>query len=175
VTFAIGAGVVSQLAVYAADAFSSGDAGRGLLLGARGVGSGIGPLIGARFARGELRRVLLVCGVAGMIFSVGYLAAAAAPMLLVASVCVMFAHLGGGAQWTLSTYGLQVRAPDDMRGRVLAGDFALITLTLALSSVAAGVVSEQIGARGTVAVFGALAAASSLIYLVLTRHIRARA
>jgi predicted MFS family arabinose efflux permease len=175
VTFAIGAGVVSQLAVYAADAFSSGDAGRGLLLGARGVGSGIGPLIGARFARGELRRVLLVCGVAGMIFSVGYLAAAAAPMLLVAGVCVMFAHLGGGAQWTLSTYGLQVRAPDDMRGRVLAGDFALITLTLALSSVAAGVVSEQIGARGTVAIFGAIAAASSLTYLVLTRNVRARA
>ena len=75
-TFAIGAGVVSQLAVYAADAFSSGDAGRGFLLGARGVGSGIGPLIGARFAKGELRRVLLVCGVSGMIFSIGYLAAA---------------------------------------------------------------------------------------------------
>ncbi|NDH92033.1 MAG: MFS transporter, partial [Actinobacteria bacterium] len=146
-TFAIGAGVVSQLAVYAADAFAAGDAGRGYLLGARGIGSGIGPIIGARFAKGDLRRVLLVCGVAGMVFSVGYMAAAAAPILLVAAVSVMFAHLGGGAQWTLSTYGLQVRAPDEMRGRVLAGDFALITLSLALSSVAAGLVSEQVGAR----------------------------
>ncbi|MFM8417398.1 MAG: hypothetical protein ACKOAT_07945, partial [Actinomycetota bacterium] len=171
-TFAIGAGVVSQLAVYAADAFSSGDAGRGFLLGARGVGSGIGPLIGARFAKGDLRRVLLVCGVSGMIFSVGYLAASAAPLLIVACACVMFAHLGGGAQWTLSTYGLQVRAPDEMRGRVLAGDFALITLTLAVSSVAAGLVSEQIGARGTVAVFGAIAAACSLVYLLLTAKLR---
>ena len=171
-TFAIGAGVVSQLAVYAADAFSAGDAGRGLLLGARGVGSGLGPIIGARFAKGELRRVLLVCGVSGMVFSVGYLAAASAPVLVVAGLCVMFAHLGGGAQWTLSTYGLQVRAPDEMRGRVLAGDFALITLTLALSSVAAGIVSEQIGARGTVAVFGAIAAGSSLVYLSLTSRLR---
>lgn len=173
-TFAIGAGVVSQLAVYAADAFSSGDAGRGLLLGARGVGSGIGPIIGARFAKGDLRRVLLVCGVSGMIFSVGYMAAAAAPVLLVAATCVMFAHLGGGAQWTLSTYGLQVRAPDDMRGRVLAGDFALITLSLAVSSVAAGVVSEQVGARATVAIFGMLAAVASLAYLALTRKVRGR-
>jgi predicted MFS family arabinose efflux permease len=172
-TFAIGAGVVSQLAVYAAEAFSAGDAGRGYLLGARGIGSGIGPIIGARFAKGDLRRVLLVCGVAGMVFSVGYLAAAAAPILLVAAVSVMFAHLGGGAQWTLSTYGLQVRAPDEMRGRVLAGDFALITLSLALSSVAAGVVSEQVGARATVAIFGALAAATSLAYLLLTRRVRA--
>ena len=171
-TFAIGAGVVSQLAVYAADAFSSGDAGRGLLLGARGVGSGLGPIIGARFAKGDLRRVLLVCGVAGLVFSAGYLAAAAAPMLIIAGACVMFAHLGGGAQWTLSTYGLQVRAPDDMRGRVLAGDFALITLSLALSSVAAGVVSEQVGARATVAIFGAIAAASSTVYLLLTRNVR---
>lgn len=171
-TFAIGAGVVSQLAVYAADAFSSGDAGRGILLGARGIGSGIGPIIGSRFARGELRRVLLVCGIAGLVFSVGYIAAAAAPVLLVASVCVMFAHLGGGAQWTLSTYGLQVRAPDEMRGRVLAGDFALITLSLALSSIAAGIVSEQVGARATVAIFGVIAALSSLVYLSLTRNIR---
>jgi predicted MFS family arabinose efflux permease len=173
-TFAIGAGVVSQLAVYAADAFSSGDAGRGLLLGARGVGSGLGPIIGARFAKGDLRRVLLVCGVAGLVFSAGYLAAAAAPMLIIAGACVMFAHLGGGAQWTLSTYGLQVRAPDDMRGRVLAGDFALITLSLALSSVAAGIVSEQVGARATVAIFGAIAAASSTVYLLLTRNVRAK-
>ncbi|MEY3452758.1 MAG: MFS transporter [Ilumatobacteraceae bacterium] len=172
-TFAIGAGVVSQLAVYAADAFAAGDAGRGYLLGARGIGSGIGPIIGARFAKGDLRRVLLVCGVAGMVFSVGYMAAAAAPILLVAAMSVMFAHLGGGAQWTLSTYGLQVRAPDEMRGRVLAGDFALITLSLALSSVAAGLVSEQVGARATVAVFGALAAATSLAYLLLTRRVRA--
>ncbi|MFZ9289921.1 MAG: MFS transporter [Actinobacteria bacterium] len=172
-TFAIGAGVVSQLAVYAADAFAAGDAGRGYLLGARGIGSGIGPIIGARFAKGDLRRVLLVCGVAGMVFSVGYMAAAAAPILLVAAVSVMFAHLGGGAQWTLSTYGLQVRAPDEMRGRVLAGDFALITLSLALSSVAAGLVSEQVGARATVAIFGALAAATSLAYLLLTRRVRA--
>ena len=172
-TFAVGAGVVSQLAVYAADAFSSGDAGRGLLLGARGVGSGLGPIIGARFAKGNLRRVLLVCGVAGLVFSAGYLAAAAAPVLIIASACVMFAHLGGGAQWTLSTYGLQVRAPDDMRGRVLAGDFALITLSLAVSSVAAGIVSEQVGARATVAIFGAIAAASSTVYLLLTRNVRA--
>jgi predicted MFS family arabinose efflux permease len=173
-TFAIGAGVVSQLAVYAADAFAAGDAGRGLLLGARGVGSGIGPILAARFARGNLRRVLLVCGIAGLVFSTGYLAAAAAPVLSMAAVGVMFAHLGGGAQWTLSTYGLQVRTPDEMRGRVLAGDFALITLSLAMSSIAAGLVSERIGARATVAVFGALAAIASLTYLVTTRSIRRR-
>jgi MFS family permease len=171
-TFAIGAGVVSQLAVFAADSFSSGDAGRGFILGARGIGSGLGPILAARLARGDLRRIVLICGLAGLGFAAGYAGAAVAPTLLVACVCVTLAHLGGGAQWTLSTYGLQLRAPDEMRGRVLAGDFALITLSLAISSVAAGLVSEAVGARATVAVFAGLGALASVTYLLATRRVR---
>lgn len=172
-TFAIGAGVVSQLAVFAADSFSSGDAGRGFILGARGIGSGLGPILATRLAKGDLSRIVLICGLAGLGFAAGYLGAAAAPTLLVACACVMVAHLGGGAQWTLSTYGLQLRAPDEMRGRVLAGDFALITLSLAVSSVAAGLVSEAVGARATVAIFAVLAALASTGYLLATRRVRA--
>ena len=172
-TFAVGAGVVSQLAVFAADAFNSGDAGRGLMLGLRGVGSALGPLVAARFVKNDLSRVILVCGVAGLGFAGGYLAAAASPVLIVAAIFIGLAHLGGGAQWTLSTYGLQVRCPDEMRGRVLAGDFALITLSLGLSSLLAGVVSEYIGARGTIAVFAVIAICSSVIYLLATRNVRA--
>ncbi|NDA38396.1 MAG: hypothetical protein EBX80_07705 [Acidimicrobiia bacterium] len=60
-----------------------------------------------------------------------------------------------------------------MRGRVLAGDFALITLSLGLSSLLAGVVSEYIGARGTITVFALIAICASIIYLLLTRNVRA--
>jgi predicted MFS family arabinose efflux permease len=66
-----------------------------------------------------------------------------------------------------------VRCPDEMRGRVLAGDFALITLSLGLSSLLAGVVSEYIGARGTIAVFAVIAICASIIYLLATRNVRA--
>lgn len=173
-TFAVGAGVVSQLAVYAADSFNSGDAGRGLMLGLRGLGSAMGPLVAARFVKNDLSRVILVCGISGLGFAGGYLAAAASPVLIIASIFIGLAHLGGGAQWTLSTYGLQVRCPDEMRGRVLAGDFALITLSLGLSSLAAGIVSEYIGARGTITVFALLAVCASVIYLLATRGVRAR-
>ena len=171
-TFAVGAGVVSQLAVFAADSFNRGDAGRGIMLGLRGLGSALGPLLAARFVKNDLSKVILVCGIAGLGFAGGYLAAAASPFFIIACVCICFAHLGGGAQWTLSTYGLQVRCPDEMRGRVLAGDFALITLSLGLSSLLAGVVSEYFGARGTIAVFALLAVLASLIYLFATRTVR---
>lgn len=171
-TFAVGAGIVSQLAVLASDAFGSGDAGRGALLGARGVGSGLGPILAARLVQRDMAKLLRVCGWAGLGFSVAYLGVGLSPTLAVAVVFVALAHLGGGAQWTLSTLGLQMEAPDELRGRVLAGDFALVTLMLSLTSIAAGLVSESIGVRSTIVLFSCLAACAAITYLGSTRSLR---
>ncbi len=173
-TFAIGAGVVSQLAVLASDVFGGGDASRGLLIGARGVGSGLGPLIAARYTGGDLSRVLRVCGIASLVFSGSYLLGAWMPALALTAVFVTIAHLGGGAQWTLSTYGLQIRSPDAVRGRILAGDFALVTLTLSVTSALAGVVSEAFGVRQAISAFAIAAALASLVYVSATRNLRTR-
>lgn len=173
-TFAVGAGIVSQLAVLASNAFDAGDAGRGALLGARGVGSGLGPIIAARLVGRDMPKLLRVCGLAGLGFSVAYLFAGLSPALWVACICVAFAHLGGGAQWTLSTMGLQMESPDELRGRIIAGDFALVTLMLGVTSTLAGVVSEAIGVRPTVVVFSMLAAAASCTYLAATARLRQR-
>ena len=146
-TFAIGAGVVSQLAVLASDVFQGGDASRGLLIGVRGVGTGLGPLIAMRYTRGQLSKVLTICGFASLAFSGFYFIGAWMPTLWLTAIFVMLAHLGGGAQWTLSSYGLQLRSPDHIRGRILAGDFALVTLMLSFMSALAGLVSELFGVR----------------------------
>ena len=47
--------------------------------------------------------------------------------------CVFAAHMGGGVEWFLSSYGLQRATPDAIRGRVLSIDFALVTATTATS------------------------------------------
>ena len=96
-TFALGAGTVSLLAVLVTDALDGGDAATGLLLGIRGLGVALGPLVAARFIGPALSRLLLVCGVAGS-FGVCYLGLSVAPTLVVAAVLVFVAHLGGGAQ-----------------------------------------------------------------------------
>ena len=173
-TFAVGAGIVSQLAVLASDVFKSGDAGRGMLIGVRGIGSGLGPIIGARFVKGNLQKLLFTCGIAGLLFSVFYLGAAVSPNIAIAGICVALAHFGGGAQWTLSSYGLQMRSPDAVRGRVLAGDFAIVTFMLSLSSAASGLLADAVGVRVTIAVFAVTAAFASVSYLVLTKPIRER-
>ena len=165
-TFAIGAGVVSQLAVLASDVFHSGDRGRGLLLAARGVGSGLGPFLAARWAGGSLRRVMTLCGWASLAFSCTYIGAAWAPTLAVALGFVFLAHLGGGAHWTLSTYGLQRRVDDSVLGRVMAGDFAIVTLVLSVTSIGAGLLSSAVGVQWAITVFAALAAVAGTVYLV---------
>ncbi|MEQ1873090.1 MAG: MFS transporter [Ilumatobacteraceae bacterium] len=170
-TFAIGAGTVSQLPVLATSVYHWKDGGTGLLFGARGVGTGLGPLIAARFTRGDLSKVLRVCGLSGIAFSVCYLAAAWSPVIFVAAAFIAIAHLGGGAQWTLSTYGLQLRTPDYIRGRVMAGDFAIVTLTLSITAMAAGLLSEAAGVRLTITVFAGAAAIAGCAYLWLTRNV----
>jgi MFS family permease len=171
-TFAVGSGVVSQLAVLASDVFHGGDGARGILIGARGVGSGLGPILAARYVGKDLSRVLLVCGVAGVGFAACYAGAAWAPYLVLATLLVALAHLGGGAMWTLSTFGLQVRSQDAMRGRILAGDFALVTLILAITSALAGVVSEAVGVRWAITIFAIAAGLAGTAYLVLTTKLR---
>ncbi len=170
-TFAIGAGVVSQLAVLASDVFKGGDASRGVLIGARGVGAGLGPLIAARYTGGDLARVLRICGIASLVFSGCYLLGAWMPALGLTAVFVTVAHLGGGAQWTLSTYGLQLRSPDHVRGRILAGDFALVTLTLSVTSALAGLASEAFGVRQAISIFALAAAAASVVYISATQRL----
>ena len=171
-TFAIGAGVVSQLAVLASDVFQGGDASRGLLIGVRGVGTGLGPLIAMRYTRGQLGKVLTICGFASLAFSGFYFIGAWMPTLWLTAIFVMLAHLGGGAQWTLSSYGLQLRSPDHIRGRILAGDFALVTLMLSLTSALAGLVSEFFGVRQAISGFAFAAAIASVIYIRATQRLR---
>jgi MFS family permease len=116
--------------------------------------------------------VLRVCGIASLVFSGCYLLGAWMPALALTAILVTVAHLGGGAQWTLSTYGLQLRSPDHVRGRVLAGDFALVTLTLSVTSALAGLVSEALGVRQAISIFALAAAAASVVYISATQRLR---
>jgi predicted MFS family arabinose efflux permease len=171
-TFGIGAGVVGQLPVLASQVFGWGDDGRGLLIGARGIGAGLGPILAARFTKGNVAKVLTVCGAASIAFSVCYVMAAWSPLLPIAALFVIVAHLGGGAQWTLSTYGLQLRTPDAIRGRVMAGDFAIVTLVLSLTAAAAGLLAEVLDVRWVMTIFAGTAGVAGAVYLLVTRSLR---
>jgi predicted MFS family arabinose efflux permease len=170
-TFAVGAGIVSQLAVLASNVFNVGDSGRGLLIGVRGIGSGLGPILGARIAGRDMAKLLKVCGYAGLVFAVCYVGAALSPFIGMAAVFIALAHLSGGAQWTLSTLGLQMKAPDHVRGRVMAGDMAMVNTMIGFTSILAGLTSQFIGVRPAIIIFAAAAAVASVVYLIGTAGI----
>jgi MFS family permease len=179
--FGLGSGTLAMLALLATGPLRTGgldpDAGTGILLGARGVGVVAGPfvanwLLARRRDRALMSSILLACGAAGLVYGSGYLLVGTAPVIAVAAVGALVAHLGGGAQWALSTYGLQSAVPDYIRGRVFAADFALVTVTMSLSLTAAGALAEVTGPRLPTLLLAAVGGVWGVAYLALTRPLR---
>ena len=170
--FGLAAGVLVLISVFAENVFGAGATGIGLLMGARGLGALIGPFLGRWIAGSDDRRLWAAIGLALTIFGVAYVAFGLTPTLELAAVAVLFAHLGGGGQWALSTYGLQRIVPDRIRGRVFSFDFALVTLTLAISSAVAAWTADHFGPRPAAVGMGTLALAWALAWWLATRTIR---
>lgn len=112
--------------------------GMSILLGARGLGALLGPVLTASWA-GHWQHRLEVA-----IFW-GYLAAAAGYALLGVSghlwqacLCVMLAHFGSSIVWVFSTTLLQMQSEDKFRGRVFAADLGLCMFTIAAGAYLAG-------------------------------------
>jgi predicted MFS family arabinose efflux permease len=172
--FGAAAGLLALIPVMAldADVFDSGNVGFGILMAARGVGALIGPFLGHRIAGPGHRRLFPAIGLSLAVFGLGYLAMGQAPSLAIAAVMICVAHLGGGSQWMLSTYGLQVLVPDRIRGRIFGFDYMLITLSLSVSALVASAVADQIGAPNTVTILGGVALVWAVVWFVLSRGVR---
>jgi MFS family permease len=142
--YGTGAGVVAMLSVFGKEVFKAGAWGIGLLFAARGLGALLGPFL----IRGVVKRdeaQYRAISVAVLMFGAGYFVLGVSKTLAVGLGAILFAHLGGGAAWQISTYGLQREAPDWIRGRIFSADYGFLTLTMSLSSLAAGVLSDRIG------------------------------
>ena len=170
--FGLAAGVLALIPVFGVDVFHDGDIGVGVLMAARGAGALVGPFFGHRLSGPEHRRLFRVIGLALGVFGLSYMALGLAPAVWVAAIVIFVAHLGGGTQWALSTYGLQVLVPDYIRGRVFAVDFALITLSLGISSLVASVIADAAGPRVAAFVLGGFAVAWAGAWWMFTGAVR---
>jgi MFS family permease len=172
--FGLAAGVMVLLSVFAENVFRAGTIGIGVLMAARGVGALIGPFLGRWAAGPQDRRLFHAIGLALAVFGLGYTAFGLMPSLLLAAPTVAVAHLGGGAQWTLSSYGLQRIVPDEVRGRIFAIDNALITLSFTVSSLVTAWAASALGERPAAIGLGLSAVAYAGLWSFLTRDVRRR-
>ena len=170
--FGMAAGVLALIPVFAKDVFSAGDLGFGLLMACRGLGALIGPFLGHRLSGPGHARLFPVIGGALAVFGLAYMSLGLAPTIWLAALAILVAHLGGGSQWVLSSYGLQRLVPDRIRGRIFAVDYAMITLTLGGSSLVASSLADALGPRDAVAIVGGVALLWAGVWWTLTRRVR---
>jgi len=158
------------------DAAAAGVLGMSLLMGSRGIGSLVGPLIGGLLAgpAPDRQRQGILCGF--LLAAAGYVALAAAPNLALACAAVVVAHAGGSAVWVFSTTLLQGQTEDRFLGRVFSAEFAFHMLSTATASYSAGLVIDLgVGVRTVALATGAVMLIPLIAGILLQRLWRGEA
>jgi MFS family permease len=164
-TMCLGA-LVYMLIIVAEEVLMMGSIGLGILYAARGVGTGIGPVLGRRIFRKEsgwVRGMGFFMIAAGLMYGV----VSGVQSVILMGLFVMLAHMASGSNWVMSTVLLQRRAPDTFRGRVFSLEWLLFTLAQSISVTIAALLLEfnLLAIRETMLLFSALLVASGIFWL----------
>ena len=129
-----------EFAVHGKGIDSAGGAmlGMSILLGGRGLGALVGPLISARWAGNDDHRLRLGILFGYITIAFGYGLIGVSRTVWLAAACAMLAHAGGSTVWVFSTTLLQLRTEDRFRGRVFSADLGLASFTFATTAYACG-------------------------------------
>ena len=112
--------------------------GMSLLMGSRGIGALLGPLIAGRWAGTSQRRMRTGIVSGFLAVAVGYALLSVAPALSWAIFAVVVAHGGSSVVWVFSTTLLHYQTEDRFRGRVFSADFAFLVVAMAAVSYSSG-------------------------------------
>jgi len=123
-----------------------GNAGSyGFLSSAMGIGSVLGGLVIARLGRATHRRI----GYAAAFLGVSMLVGAAMPTMALMIIALLFVGAGSVAFITSNSATLQLTAPPQMRGRVMALYVTAIIGTTPFGGPIIGSIGQHLGARAT--------------------------
>jgi hypothetical protein len=121
---------------------AAGMLGMSLLMGCRGIGALLGPIVASRWSgnrEDRFRRGIIAGFVTG---ALGYLALGFSGSLAGACIGVVIAHSGASTCWVFSTTLLHLHTDDRFRGRVFSAEFAFNMLTLATATYTAGLLVD---------------------------------
>jgi len=115
-----------------------GGIGLGLMFGVAGIGTGLGPIIARRFT-GDRDRALRIAIIWGYIITMlGMVISAPLSNFGLVLLGILLRGIGGGLGWVFSTQLLLQLAPNHIRGRIFATEFAMFTLLAAGGAAAVG-------------------------------------
>ena len=143
-----GAGLAGVFLVLAGSELTGYGAafGFGLFFFARGVGTGIGPLLARAIFKDKAKWPTLI-GILVTISGLFYLLVGISldiylPLTVLLIIC---AHSASGGNWVLSTVLTQMWVEDEVRGRVFSMDMLILGTSAALSTTIAGYLVEYQG------------------------------
>lgn len=149
----------------------AGMLGMSALMGARGLGSFIGPFLGGPLATSALPRLRWAIALGFAIASLGYLGLGSAPTLVLAAAAVVLGHAGTSMNYVYSSTLVQTLSEDRYRGRVTSSEFALMMTSISLTSFFAGEAIDSGVPPQTVALYiGVLTLTPIAVWLWLTRR-----
>jgi MFS family permease len=163
------AGVNVAEVVLAKVSFHAGDFGFGLLVAAAGLG-----LAGGSLAAGPLlerRATREVYGGSLALMAIGTALAAVSPDVWVAAVCVVVSGAGNGSTVVCNALLVQRGAPDELRGRAFTVLMSSTAVSLGAGMVAAGVVTNALGARWVWGIAAAILAVAAALGASLARGV----
>jgi MFS family permease len=166
------AGVNVAEVVLAKISFHAGDFGFGLLVATAGFGLAAGSLAAGPLL--ERRSTREVYGGSLALMAVGAGLAAISPNVWVAAVCVAVSGAGNGSTVVCNALLVQRGAPDELRGRVFTLLMSSTSVTLGLGMIAAGLVTNELGARWVWGIAAGILAIAAALGLALARGVDVR-
>lgn len=164
----LGNGVLTAFPIVATQ-FGVGPRGLGLMFATRGLGALIGPLL---FRRVLNRPSWLLPGLALSMSAYGlsYIGVSMATWFPLVLLGIFFAHIAGGGNWVMSGYAIQQLVPDDLRGRVNAGDTMLAMLAITVSQLIVSLFIDSISPSVLIACCGATTLSYAIGWRLITRR-----
>ena len=158
-------GLVYLLIIVSEDVLKMGSIGLGLLYAARGIGTGVGPIIGRRLFQSQ-KDWVMVMGFSILITGLMYLVVGWSSGILVMILFVFLAHSASGANWVMSTILLQQRTTDTFRGRIFSTEWLLFTVANSFSVVVAAVCLELelISVKPLIMIYGGIMILAGIVW-----------
>src|SRR5207244_18261 len=119
----------------------------------------------------ERRRTREVYGGSLALMAAGIGLAAVSPNVWIAAVCVVVSGLGNGSTVVCNALLVQRGAPDELRGRAFTVLMSSTAVSLGAGMIAAGVVTNALGARWVWGIAAAVLAVAAALGLSLARGV----
>jgi MFS family permease len=148
--------------IFANDILHSGARGLGLLMSAAGVGAVLGALQFA--ARTSYKGLAKWIAAMSIICAIGLIGFSQSHVFWISCAVLFVVGFAATSQMAATNTTVQNRVPDELRGRVMAVYATMFMGVQPIGALLAGGIAKKIGAPATLAIFGTLCLAGSLVF-----------